>query len=350
MLCCTLFTLHPPATNAQQLVGTWIGVHTEWDTDDFCPLSTYLKLDADGIYTFGMTDGSASPVRATWAVQNDSVRLDTVHYAPGLVRTENGLLRIGKMYPMVFRPFTNVPLDSTAVQQQLVGRVWQSDSSTVALFADGRATIENRITKQRTAHFWRLARFSSSVFLVIRGNQYDRDAGYKPLWQITESNPNAFRVVGWMGRAVGTGTFRFVRALTPSDSVQANAFQTCTNCFIRTFSLSNPGKSARRYELLQRLAKQEQPVLPGQSGLVRIQVVVNCRGESGRYQLTGLDTDYCPKIFDTRITDPLLTFCRNHVATDATRREPNRSGDRPEDVVITLAFRLIDGRVTDLLP
>jgi len=350
MLHCTLFILHFPSANAQQLAGTWIGVHVEWDTDVFCPLSTYLKLDTDGSYTLGMIEGSANPVRATWAVQNDTVRLDTVHYAPGLVTTENGVLRIGKMYPMVFRQFADVPLDSAAAQKQLMGQVWQSDSSTVALFADGRATIENRTTKQRTAHFWRLARFDSSVFLVIRGNQYDQDANYKPLWQVVESKPNAFRAVGWTGRAVGIQTFRLVRALTPADSAKPNGFQTCTNCFTQAFFAVSPGRSARRYEILQLLTKQQQSALPGQSGLVRIAFVVNCQGESGHYELACLDTDYCPKTFDTRITDPLLTFCRNYVATDATLREPNRSGDRPNDAFVTLTFRLIDGRVTDLLP
>lgn len=203
---------------------------------------------------------------------------------------------------------------------------------------------------ERTAHFWRLAQFGSSVFLVIRGNQYDQDAGYKPLWQVVESKSGEFRAAGWTGRAVRTETFRFVRTITPADSAKPNLFQTCTNCFTRAFFAVSPGRSARRYELLQRLAKQEQPALPGQSGLVRIAFVVNCRGESGRYDLAGFDTDYCPKTFDARITDPLLAFCRTHVATDATLREPNRPSDRPDDVLITLAFRINDGRVTDLLP
>lgn len=336
---------------AVPLAGTWIGVHSEWDTDVFCPLPTYLQLDTDGRYRLGLVDGSATPIRATWAVRNDTVRLDTVHYAPGLVTVQNGLLRIGKAYPMIFRPFTDVPLDSALVQQQVAGRVWQSDSSTVALFADGRVTVENRTTKQRTAHFWRLARFGSSVFLVIRGNQYDRDRDYTPLWQLTETRPTAFRAVGWNGRAVVDETFRQVRAIRPDELAQPNGFQVCSNCFTQAFFATNPGRSARRYELLQLVAKHYQPVaLPGQSGLLRIGFVVNCQGESGRYELRGLDTDYCPKIFDTRITGQLLTFCRNHVATDATLREPNQPGDRPNDVAVLLTFRLIDGRVTDLLP
>lgn len=349
---CSLWLLAARAQpTSAPLAGTWIGVHSEWDTDVFCPLPTYLQFDADGQYRLGLVDGSATPIRSTWAVQNDTVRLDTVHYAPGLITVQNGLLRIGKFYPMTFRLFTDVPLDSALVQQQLAGRVWQSDSSTVALFADGRVTIENRTTKQRTAHFWRLARFGSSVFLVIRGNQYDRNRDYTPLWQLTEITPMAFRAVGWNSRAVATETFRQVRTIRASESAQPGGFQTCSNCFTPAFFAMNPGRSARRYDLLQLVAQHYQPVvLPGQSGLLRISFVVNCQGESGRYELTGLDTDYCPKTFDVRITGQLLAFCRNYVATDATLRESDQPDNRPNDIAVLLTFRLTDGRITDLLP
>ena len=166
----------------EQLVGTWIGVHSEWDTDLFCPLGTYIRLDADSTYHLGMVDGSAARLTSTWAAHGDSVRLDTIHYAPRLVRLQNNLLRIGTFYPMVFRKFNAIPIDSARAYQQLNGRVWQSDSLTISLYANGQASVENPTTHQRTAHFWRLARFGLSVFLVIRGNQHNQDSGYKPLW------------------------------------------------------------------------------------------------------------------------------------------------------------------------
>ena len=329
-----MFAAEAQSVAPAQLAGTWIGVHSEWDTDFFCPLPTYLQLDANGNYTLGMVDGSASPIRATWAVRNDTVRLDTVRYAPGLVAVQNGLLKIGKVYPMLFRQFADVPLDSAEVRTQLAGRVWQSDSSTVALFADGRVTVENRNTKQRTAHFWRLARFGSSLFLIVRGNQYDRDSGYKPLWQLTEIKPAAFQATGWAGHRIGIEMFRLIRRLSSTDSAQPNAFQTCTNCFTRSFFAVNPGRSARRYEILQDVQNMYQPVaLAGQSGLVQVRFSVNCQGESGHYELTGLDTDYCPKTFDTRVSSQLMSFLpyprsnRRHPArTHPPRRPPGRRG------------------------
>ncbi|RYF52014.1 MAG: hypothetical protein EOO39_42595, partial [Cytophagaceae bacterium] len=164
--------LHAQSHSHEPLIGTWIGVHTEWGDDFFCPLPTYLRLDADGAYQLGMVDSSAQPLLSTWAVQGDSVRLDTIHYAPRQISIQGDLLRIGTRYPMVFRKFSAISIDSASTYQQLNGRVWQSDNLTISLHTNGQVSLENTATKKKTAHFWQLVRFGSSAFLVIRGNQH----------------------------------------------------------------------------------------------------------------------------------------------------------------------------------
>ena len=353
---CALTILHYSFINAQpptreQLTGTWIGVHSEWDADFVCPLPTYIHLNADGVYVLGMVDKSAEPIRSTWAIQGDSVRLDTIRYAPGLVQIQDDLLRIGTYYPMVFRRFNNVPLDSASVNRQLTGKVWQSDSLIVTLYANGRVSLENRLTKQRTAHFWQLAAFRQSVFLVIRGNQHNRDSGYKPMWQLTGSSANQWQAIGWNGRNVATETFRLVRALTPGDSCRPSGFQTCDNCFRRMWYNVSLSHSYRLFELKQRVTNRYVPVsVPGQSGLVRIRLVVNCAGEMGRPEVAGFGEDYCPKLFDVRLTDQLLALCREQVATDASLRISGQPDARPQDAAVSITFRLKDGHVTDILP
>jgi hypothetical protein len=352
----TLFIFHYLFIQAQtptqeQLTGTWIGVHSEWDTDFFCPLPTYLQLDTDGTYQLGMVDNSAQPLPSTWAIQGDSVRLDTIHYAPRLVTVQGNLLRIGATYPMVFRRFTSIPIDSASAYRQLNGCVWQSDSLLISLYANGRASLENRTNQQRTAHFWRLASFGKALFLIIRGNQYDRDSDYTPLRQISSVSPEQMQAVGWNGHSVATETFRFVRKLAPGDSCRPSGFQTCDNCFRRMWYERSLVHSTKRYELSQLLAKYYRPVsLIGQSGLVRVEFVVNCQGEFGRINLSGYDEAYCPKPFDTSITNQLLAICREHIATDPALRLADNPTARPRDVAISLTFRLKDGQLLDILP
>ncbi len=349
----TFFIIHSSRTNGQtrdQLTGTWIGVHTELDIDFTCPLPTYIQLDTDSTYHLGMVDGSASALKSTWAVDEERVRLDTIHFAPRLVTVQNNLLRIGATFPMVFRRFTDVPIDSASTYQQLAGRVWQSDNLTVALYANGQVSLESTLSKQRTAHFWRLATFGQSVFLVIFGNQHNREGGYKPSWQIASLLPNQLQAIGWNGCTVATETFRFVRHLAQDELCRASGFQTCDNCFQPLWREAPLSRSSKRYDINQLVARQYQPIVQaGQSGLIRIQLVVNCEGEQGLLTLDGFGEDYCPKTFDGRITKQLQEICQNQIATDPTLRRSDLSG-QTFDVTVALTFRLKDGRITDILP
>ena len=345
--------LHSSLTEGQtrdQLTGTWIGVHTELDIDFKCPLPTYIQLGADSTYQLGMVDGSATAFKSTWAVNGEIVRLDTIHFAPRLLTIENDFLRIGANFPMVFRRFTDVPIDSASTFHQLAGRIWQSNNLIISLYTNGRASLESALTKQRTIHFWRLATFGKSVFIVISGNQHNREGGYKPLWQIADVLPNQMKAIGWNGCIVATEAFRFVRNLLPNESYRGSGFQTCNNCFQALWHEAPLNRSPKRYGISQLVAKHYQTIVQaGQSGLIRIQLVVNCQGEQGPFTLTSFDEDYCPKTFDSRITQQLQEICKNRIATDPTlwQSEPPNP---PNDVSVALTFRLKDGRIIDILP
>ena len=348
------FILHSLRTNGQareQLIGTWIGVHTELDTNFTCPLPTYIRLSADSVYQLGMVDGSASPLQSTWAIEGERVRLDTIHFEPRMVTVQGGLLRIGTTFPMVFRRFTPVPVDSASTYRQLSGRVWQSDKQTVYLYANGQASLENSLTKQRTAHFWRLALVDQSVFLVISGNQHNRGGGYKPLWQITAVLPKQMQIIGWNGYAVATETFRLVRTVTPGETHQPTGFQVCSSCFMASWQSTRFNQTSRLYELNQLLTRYYQPVATsGQSGLLTLSFVVNCAGQSGLFEAKGFGDDYCPKAFDNLITNQLLTICRNYLTADSFLHLGYDSAGQINDTAVSLTVRLKDGHITDILP
>ncbi|ADB40942.1 hypothetical protein [Spirosoma linguale] len=350
----SLFIFHSSLTKGQtreQLTGTWIGVHTELDTTITCALPTYIRLSADSTYQLGLVDGSAKSIQSTWAIEGERVRLDTIHFAPRLVTVQDDLLRIGSTFPMVFRRFTDVPVDSVSTYQQLSGHVWQSNNLTVSLYANGQVSLENLHTNERTAHFWRLATFERSVFLVIFGNQHNREGGYKPLWQITGLLPKQMQAIGWNGCSVATETFRLVRNLSPNETCQPAGFQTCSTCFQPLWNTIPLSHTSRQYELNKLLSNYYQPVSQKeQSGLLTIKFVVNCAGQVGLFDVKGFGDDYCPKAFTSQLTDQLLSICRNHIAIRSFL-QPGKDPDQlTHDTAVSLTFRLKDGHITDILP
>lgn len=48
-----------------------------------------------------------------------------------------------------------------------------------------------------------------------------------------------------------------------------------------------------------------------ESGLIRVRFVVNCKGETGRYRVIGMDEKYQEKKFDNSITDQILAITKD---------------------------------------
>ena len=109
--------------------------------------------------------------------------------------------------------------------------------------------------------------------------------------------------------------------------------------------------SEKRYELKRLFERYYQTAQkPGESGLIRIEFVVNCEGERGLFHLSGFDEAYQCKDFDPQITRQLLTICRNHVPTDLSSFVTDQPGRTPQDQGVSLTFQLKDGHLIDIFP
>jgi hypothetical protein len=350
---CTLFIIHCTlnpilAQPASVISGTWIGVHAEWENTFFCPLPTYLDLRADSTMHLGMTDNTAPAKTARWSLRGDTLRLDSLVYPPKLWRIEGELLRLGLLYPMVFRRLTDVPLNAQISQNQLVGRVWQTDSLAYQFYKSGKVCIENLRTNERTVHCWQTVQRGPSVFLTMRGNQHTCDGNYKPLWQLTHIQENNFSAIGWQGKGVAEIPFRFMRALAAEDSCRSTGFQPCSNCLFMMYAVSGHvlKTEERAYQVKKIVREQFRAVtLPGQSGLIRVQFAVNCWGETGKFDLVGFSETYAPMTFDPRLTDQLTALCKTQLIL--LWQTPDVK-DHDYDETVRFSVRLKDGAILDV--
>lgn len=340
---CTFSHVH--AQPAKGISGTWIGVHAEWEDTFFCPLPTYLDLRADSTLHLGMTDNTAPAKTARWSLRNDTLRLDSLVYPPKLWHIDGDLLRLGLLYPMVFRRLADVPLDVKTVHKQLAGRVWQTDSLVYQFYESGKVCIENPQINERTVHCWQTVQRGPSVFLTIRGNQHTCDGNYKPLWQLTKLVSGQFSAIGWNGKRVGEMPFRFVRALTAEDSCRSTGLQPCDNCLLPMYSVRVSNVNEKAYQVKKLLRDRFQAIdLPGQSGLVRMQFVVNCRGETGRFELVGFSETYAPMTFDPRLTKQLTTICQTQIIPIWQTQDVKT---RAYDETVRFSVRLKDGAIVE---
>lgn len=334
------------STHAQPLTGRWIGVHTEWDLDSFCPLPAYMDLNPDSTWQLGLIDESAAPRTGSWGLEGRLLRLDTTHYAPELVSLQGDLLRIGRVQPMLFRRFRVVPMARETVWQRLAGQVWQSDSVQYLITADGRVGLRNRKTGAQTVHYAEVLAMDKSAFLVIRGSGNGREGNIRAFWQVVSNEVGVIKLMGGLGSNVGTEILRWVRPLAANEGLKPTGFQTCANCFEPTRQNTFFGISESNKQKIVALIRQRyQPVdAPGQSGLILLRLVRNCAGEIGRIELKELDDNYHNRPFDARITNQLRAIVRNDLAGNLF----DNGNLSKSDMVISFTLRVVDGRIKDL--
>lgn len=81
------------------------------------------------------------------------------------------------------------------------------------------------------------------------------------------------------------------------------------------------------------------------SGLLRIRFVVNCKGESGRFHLLGMDTNYQEKSFDPELSTSLLEITKSLDGWKAMEVK-----GRSYDYYQYLIFKIEDGRLIEIMP
>lgn len=86
-----------------------------------------------------------------------------------------------------------------------------------------------------------------------------------------------------------------------------------------------------------------------ESGLIRIRFIVNCKGETDRFRIMGMDENYKEKIFDISITNQLLEITKS---LDGWKKKHFR--DNKNEPIIDyyqyLIFKIENGQIIKILP
>lgn len=85
--------------------------------------------------------------------------------------------------------------------------------------------------------------------------------------------------------------------------------------------------------------------ISGETGLVRIRFVVNCKGETDRFRIMGMNEDYKPKGFSKTITDQLMQITRN-----LNGWNPKKVQGHDVDYYQYLIFKIENGNLIEIMP
>ena len=87
-----------------------------------------------------------------------------------------------------------------------------------------------------------------------------------------------------------------------------------------------------------------------ESGLIRIRFIVNCKGETDRFRILGMDENYQEKVFDKSIIDQLLQISKNLKGWIPKKITSKTNEVFSYDYYQYLIFKIKDGQITETLP
>lgn len=84
---------------------------------------------------------------------------------------------------------------------------------------------------------------------------------------------------------------------------------------------------------------------PEENGYITIRFMVNCKGETGRFRMEEMDHTYEPKTFSPEIPQLILEIVQS---LDAWK--PGTYQDRTYDYYQPLTFKIINGKISEIIP
>ena len=348
---CTLYIVH--YSSSQSLTGAWVGVKQELDSGFACPLPLYLDVRADSTYTLSLIDNVARNPRATWSVNGQWLRLDTLLFRPKQVRLTATELSLTGSTPMLFR---RVPVPGaegateTSVRALLTNRIWQKGSTRYHFHGGGQACLETVDNGDRAIRCWSVVEREGSVFIIVKGNRIDCSRNYDAPMLVEKITANSL-TVNIIDDKSNTAVLTALGTLPPNKRCEAIGFQLCSGCFYALSEQANylekKGPAGRFYAIHQRLQSAYIPA--GQTGVVQVRCFVNCEGQAGRFSATTYGPDYQLLPNNPATANQLLAVLQTHFA-NGWQPGRLRAVPRPLDYVATINIRFVDGRITDVFP
>lgn len=126
------------------------------------------------------------------------------------------------------------------------------------------------------------------------------------------------------------------------------AFKICNEKFV--FQYYNFGKGLQykgeKIEIDQFFKERfKSKKTEGETGLFTIRFVVNCEGKTGRFRWQGMDSNYNPKNFNPDLQAQLLSITRQLDEWIIGQWQ-----DKKVDYYQYLTFKLVDGKIIEILP
>jgi len=148
-------------------------------------------------------------------------------------------------------------------------------------------------------------------------------------------------------RAPGSTYPNNVGDIQPDPMLDDSTFRVCRETNIPQYYSVQSGFEGEKPAIIRYFKQnfKKEKAFAQENGYLTIRFVVNCNGQTGRFRLLEMGTDYQPKKFSDALSGQLLRLTRQ-----MTGWLPGKSENIPYDYYQYLTFTIVQGEITQITP
>jgi hypothetical protein len=328
--------------------GHWLGTAREMDKGRYIPFAKVLLADAEGrlrSYPLGESDTNW----VAWKQEEGLLKIDTSTYQNGDFSLSDEYFVLNRAYKSYFVRLGKANhLDKGLVAKQLNNTQWESPYDKLYFKENGALLISTTASGKTEKACWELLEEQGHLFIIKRGSHLNCQGYIRFPEQVLSISEESFRVKRWEGEEWQEVEYKRKEEL----QLKADSFQLCNPYLYRNNSMHRYYYKGTFYKggiyQLNKLLKAfyKAPAASKESGLIKVEFIVNCEGKVGAFSVLELDTNYQKKVFDERISAQLLAFTRTLNDWEVGRDKDGQ----PIDTYRFLFYKIKDGQVLEIFP
>jgi hypothetical protein len=331
--------------------GVWLGIAREMDKEVFIPMPRLMVAKSDGYFNSYQIDKPDSN-STNWEIKNSTLYIDTTKFISSRFEISKSQFIFKGPFKAYYQRLDNKfkALDISNLNKFLVSSSWESEYDIVSFNKSDELILFDKSDTTFNKLCWNINKAEGFPFIIKKGNHLDCESFYRFPELIIDFNENQFTIKRWEKDTWKEVVYSKVDP--QKKDFDSSNFQTCNPYLYR-------GNPQHRYYYkgtfykggfykINKLfnAYYQKPEISTESGLIKVEFIVNCQGKPGRFSMMEFDKNYKLKKFSSKISSQIFEFTKTLKDWNAGK---NKEGESI-DTFRFLTFKIKNSEVIEIFP
>jgi len=330
--------------------GFWLGAAFEMDKEVYVPFPRIMIAKEDGNFNAYML-GDPDTNWSKWEFKSQLLTIDTTKFLPSEYDLSHDEFIFNGAYKGFYRRLEQPKeFSSSKLKEVLNNSSWESKYDAVYFDSSGEARIRPINEKLSDKACWSIIQEQGHLFIKKGGNQLNCNKFGRFPELVTVISSDVIKVERWEKDAWKEIVYR--KTKNKKSDFDLKQFQLCNPYLYRNnpkhrYYYQNTFYKGGVYKINKLFnGFYKAPLNSIESGLIKVEFIVNCQGIPGKYSMLQMDENYIERAFSEEISRQIFQFTKSLKDWNAGK---NKEGEQI-DTYRFLTFKIKNGQVLEIFP